>query len=72
MLAASAGSLGSAIPVTDLAVIAPCRSCEFVKPIEGGWFCQAHDESLSSASQREGCGAYQLAEGFAQQLALEH
>lgn len=49
-----------------------CRSCEHVKPIEGGWHCLAHDEPLSSAAQREGCGAYKLADGFVQQVALEH
>lgn len=49
-----------------------CRGCEHVKPAEGGWRCQAHDEPLSSAAQREGCGVYQLAHGFAQQVAFEH
>jgi hypothetical protein len=49
-----------------------CRSCEQVKPIDGGWHCLAHDERLSCAAQREGCGAYRLADGFAQQVALEH
>jgi len=49
-----------------------CRSCEHVKPVEGGWHCQVHHETLSHATQQVGCGAYQSAQGFAPQAVLEH
>ena len=49
-----------------------CRSCEHVEPIEGGWHCQVHHETLSHATQQVGCGAYQSAQGFAPQAVLEH